>query len=688
MALELDSLFLRQLTIFLLFLIASSAADISDSDALLLLKKSFNNDAALISWDPASSSPCNTTLPWHGVFCSKDKVTGLRLEDLGLSGKIDVDALLHISSLRTLSFANNSFSGDIPQLNRLSYLRTVYLARNNFSGQISPGFFLKMVALKKLWLADNEFSGLIPTSLAAVSNLVELHLENNRFSGQIPNLELHKLQQFDVSNNRLVGEIPEGLAKFKSTAFGGNPNLCGEVIGKECALPENKAAGAATASEGIQHNPNATAVGIDRSNFKKTTAGIIALSVLVLITVIVLVIKLRCKEDDDDDGFGTLINQPQPMSGNHDRPPEVQVSIPPATTTRLPSAAGVDSGMVARGRASNVAQGKAMVGEFVMMNEDKGVFGLADLMKSAAEAMGSGGLGSSYKAVLAGGTAVVVKRIREMNAMGKDGFESEIRMLGKLRHPNVLTPLAFHYRKDEKLLIYEFVPTGSLLFLIHGERVPGHPGLNWAARLRILKGVARGLSYIHSQQGGSNLPHGNLKSSNILVGPDNEPRVSEYGFSSLVNSSVITTALFAYKTPEAASGHVSPKSDVYCLGILILETLTGKLPCQYAISGAAGTDLVQWIGSAISEGREAECLDPEIAVSTNSVGQMVSLMQVGFLCAHSLPEQRLDLREAVRRIDETQLDDSSTYTSSSFTRTEPISYENRSQKVDDEHQLP
>ncbi|CAN1272218.1 Pollen receptor-like kinase 3 [Linum perenne] len=107
------------------------------------------------------------------------------------------------------------------------------------------------------------------------------------------------------------------------------------------------------------------------------------------------------------------------MSGNHDRPPEVQVSIPPATTTRLPSAAGVDSGMVARGRASNVAQGKAMVGEFVMMNEDKGVFGLADLMKLAAEAMGSGGLGSSYKAVLAGGTAVVVKRIREMNAMGK-----------------------------------------------------------------------------------------------------------------------------------------------------------------------------------------------------------------------------------------------------------------------------
>ncbi|CAN1339705.1 Pollen receptor-like kinase 1 [Linum perenne] len=100
-------------------------------------------------------------------------------------------------------------------------LRDVYLARNNFSSKILPDFFLKMVVLKKLWLAENEFSGMVPTSLIVVSNLVELHLENNQFLGHIPDLELHKLQEFDVPNNNLIGEIPEELAKFKSTRLTG-----------------------------------------------------------------------------------------------------------------------------------------------------------------------------------------------------------------------------------------------------------------------------------------------------------------------------------------------------------------------------------------------------------------------------------------------------------------------------------
>ncbi|CAN0892543.1 Pollen receptor-like kinase 5, partial [Linum grandiflorum] len=353
-----------------------------DSDALLRLKKSFLNDSALISWDPASP-PCNKAklLRWHGVFCSKKgKVTGLRLEDLGLSGQIDVDALLQIPGLRTVSFANNSFSGAIPRINRLTYLKAVYLTGNNFTGQIPPGFFLKMAALKKLCLAKNSFSGLIPTSLTVVSNLIELRLENKRFSGQIPDLNLKRLKRFDISNNpNLVGEIPEGLSKFKSKAFGGNPYLCGEVIGKECQIPESKTAGAATSSEGIQNNPNATAVGIDRSNFKKTTAGITALGVLLLITAVVIVLKFRSKDDDDHGGFGTLGAHQLANSNrgdNHDDGPiEVRVSTPPqvaaVSASRLSS---IDSGVAARGRTSNAAAA-AKAGGFVMMNEDKGVSG-------------------------------------------------------------------------------------------------------------------------------------------------------------------------------------------------------------------------------------------------------------------------------------------------------------------------
>ena len=103
------------------------------------------------------------------------------------------------------------------------------------------------------------------------------------------------------------------------------------------------------------------------------------------------------------------------------------------------------------------------------MNDEKGVFGMSDLMRAAAEVLGNGSFGSSYKAVMANGVAVVVKRTREMNVLEKDDFDAEMRKLTKLKHWNILTPLAYHFRKDEKLVISEYVPRGSLLFSLHGK---------------------------------------------------------------------------------------------------------------------------------------------------------------------------------------------------------------------------
>lgn len=151
------------------------------------------------------------------------------------------------------------------------------------------------------------------------------------------------------------------------------------------------------------------------------------------------------------------------------------------------------------------------------------------------------------------------------------------------------------------------------------------------------------------------MPHGNLKSSNVLLGPDYEPLISDFGFRPLINSANLSQALFAYKSPEAVQfGQVSRKSDVYCLGIVILEILTGKFPSQYLSSGKGGTDIVQWVASAISEGRGTELLDPKITSSKNSVGEMEQLLIVGSACTESNPEQRLELTEAIRRIQEIQ----------------------------------
>lgn len=107
--------------------------------------------------------------------------------------------------------------------------------------------------------------------------------------------------------------------------------------------------------------------------------------------------------------------------------------------------------------------------DLIMVNEDKGVFGVADLMKAAAEVLGNGGLGSAYKVVMPTGVALAVKRMREMNRSGKEAFDSEMRRYGAFRHKNVLPPLAYLYRREEKLIVSEYVSKGSLLYILHGK---------------------------------------------------------------------------------------------------------------------------------------------------------------------------------------------------------------------------
>ena len=111
------------------------------------------------------------------------------------------------------------------------------------------------------------------------------------------------------------------------------------------------------------------------------------------------------------------------------------------------------------------------IGDIVMVNDEKGSFGLQDLMKAAAEVLGNGGLGSAYKAAMATGLSVVVKRMREMNKIGKDVFDAEMRQFGRIRHANILTPLAYHYRREEKLFVTEYKPKGSLLYVLHGMHI-------------------------------------------------------------------------------------------------------------------------------------------------------------------------------------------------------------------------
>ncbi|KAL5783629.1 hypothetical protein ACOSP7_008658 [Xanthoceras sorbifolium] len=626
-------LLLLLLTTFLLTVTLTSS--ISEVEALLKLKKSFDPSPSLDDW-VTTSDACENQ--WNGVVCFNDIVTGLRLQEMSLSGTIDIEALRGMPGLRTISFANNSFSGPIPEFHKLGALKALYLSNNQFSGEIPGDFFSPMGSLKKLWLDHNKFTGNIPESTMKLRNLIELHLEGNQFSGPIPPLKQPTLvTSLNLSNNKLEGQIPETLSKFGANSFAANDGLCGKTLNKDCPKTNPTATPQAGEPPKAPSGDNSSA-----TNKKAVAVGVVA---FLIFFIFIFVIFAKRKDHDD---FSVLGKEPL----NHDQVVQVHVSRESSSTKRTSSSKKGDSTRLRSGSR----RAKNGMGDLEMVNDEKGSFGLPDLMKAAAEVLGNGGLGSAYKAVMANGLGVVVKRMREMNRLTRDNFDAEMRRLGALRHPNILTPLAYHYRREEKLVVSEYMSKGSLLYILHGDRGICHSQLSWPTRLKIIKGIANGIGFLHKEFASYDLPHGNLKSSNVLLDENYEPLLSDYAFHPLINPNSAVQAMFAFKTPEYVQfQQVSHKSDVYCLGIIILETLTGKFPSQYLSNGKGGTDVVQWVHTAISEDKETELIDPEISNDTNSLGMMVKLLQIGADCTESDTQQRLDMSEAIRKIEEIQV---------------------------------
>ncbi|EYU28315.1 hypothetical protein MIMGU_mgv1a025411mg [Erythranthe guttata] len=626
------------LLLFIFSLLTTPSLSIGEDIHLLEFKESLKDPISLDSTWIKDTNPCDPKKPWEGVDCSDTafkSVSALLLMNLGLSGDggdLDMDALGNLESLRIISLENNTFSGVLPEFNRLGSLKSLFLSGNQFSGEIPQDFFDKMGSLKKLHLSRNKFSGTIPGSLTRLDNLMELFLQQNEFSGPVPVFGQKSLQTIDLSGNKLQGEIPEGMSRFPAKAFDGNPDLCGTVVSKDCVAPEKNAG-------------------------QPDGSGSVTKWVILAVVVGVLLVTILFKAKKEDENFRVL--------GKENLDEVVQVHMPTSSSSNKRSGSstrrgggggGGGGGYNEPGSQSSSRRGSGggkSNNDLVVINEEKGVFGLPDLMKAAAEVLGSGGMGSAYKAIMANGVSVVVKRMRDMNKLNKDAFEAEIRRLGRIRHRNILPPLAYHYRKEEKLLITEFIPKGSLLFLLHGDRGIGHAELNWPTRLKIIKGVARGMGFLHTEFANYELPHGNLKSSNILLSQNYEPLLTDYALYSLISNTQSIQALFAYKSPEAVLfQQLSPKSDVYCLGIVVLEIMTGKFPSQYLNNQKGGTDVVQWAGQAISEGRVSELIDPEIVNGSDSLEQMEKMLYIGTECTESDHEKRIEMREAIRHIEE------------------------------------
>ncbi|RWV82604.1 hypothetical protein GW17_00055883 [Ensete ventricosum] len=621
------------LVLFLFLTTWRAAADAPDDRSVLLEFKTTTLSPAPGDWD-GQDGPCiKNVSKWTGVYCDEDgRVSILRLESMNLSGTLNLDALSELPNLRSLSFSNNNLEGSIPDVTKLPKLKSIYLSMNRFAGEIPDGMFSASLGLKVLWLSQNNFSGSIPSSLTAPKKLTELRLDGNKFEGQIPALWQPNLQLVNVSFNDLEGPIPERLSNMNRSWFEGQSSLFLYEERRRLQTLDTRLWSTSTGNKNLCGPPLAVSC---ESSKKKFSPALLVVVILISVAALVAIVGVtaflfrRRKKDN------TMVNKLR--------------SVKPETTVHL-EADGMALGTV------RYHEGEKKVPKeekLLFVGERRGTFDIQDLLRASAEVLGSGNFGSSYKAILLDGPSVVVKRFKEMNGVSREDFQEHMRRLGRLSHPNLLPLVAYYYRKEEKLLISDYIPNGSLAHMLYGNRNSRTSPLDWPTRLKIIKGVARGLAYLYEELPTLTVPHGHLKSSNVLLDLSFEPILTDYALVPVMNKAHASELMVAYKSPECTQhGKPSTKSDVWSLGILMLEILTGRFPANHLRPGRAGTDLASWVSSVIREEWTGEVFDSTMKGTRNSEGEMLKLLRVAMACCETDVRRRCEMASALERIEE------------------------------------
>lgn len=527
-------------------------------------------------------------------------------------------------------------TGSLPSdLASCVHLRNLYLQRNLLSGEI-PEFLFSLPDMVRLNLGHNNFSGAIPLEFNKLARLRTLYLENNQLSGSIPGLNLENLEQFNVSNNLLNGSVPVKLQTFSEDSFLGN-SLCGKPL-KLCP------------GEGAAISPSGEIDNNNRGKKKKLSggaiAGIVVGSVVFLLLVLFALILLCRKKSSKKSSSVDIATMKHPETEIPGDKPVSDVENS-GQSNGYSVAAVAAAAMTGNGRTElNSNDGSKKLAFFG--NSPK-VFDLEDLLRASAEVLGKGTFGTAYKAVLEAGPVVAVKRLKDVTISEKE-FKEKIELVGAMDHENLVPLRAYYFSRDEKLLVYDYMPTGSLSALLHGNKGAGRTPLNWEIRSGIALGAAQGIEYLHSQ--GPNVSHGNIKSSNILLTKSYDARVSDFGLAHLVGPSSTPNRVAGYRAPEVTDPRkVSQKADVYSFGVLLLELLTGKAP-THSLLNEEGVDLPRWVQSVVREEWTSEVFDLELLRYQNVEEEMVQLLQLAVDCAAQYPDKRPSMPEVRQRIEE------------------------------------
>lgn len=595
---------------------------LANSTKLLRLNLSFNSISGPIpSVVSRSASIAILALDHNNISgpipASINKLGTLQILSLShnqIGGTIPSD-IGELSELEELDLSFNSINGSLPSsLFNISSLKVLDLEGNRLDGEI-PENLRVLQKLSELNLKNNHFKGPIPSSIGNISSIVRLDLSENNFTGQIPAslASLPNLTSFNVSYNNLSGAVPTDLSRrFNSSSFVGNLQLCGFSSSTPCPTnspPQQAPPSPEPSSRRGRH--------LSTKDIVLIAAGIL-LAILLLLCLVLLCCLIRKRAASKKNG--------------------------------KPEKAGGGGGISEKATASREVESGDIGGKLVHF-DGPFVFTADDLLCATAEIMGKSAYGTAYKATLEDGNEVAVKRLREKMTKGQKEFEAEAGALGRIRHPNLLALRAYYLGpKGEKLLVFDYMAMGSLASFLHA-RGP-ETTVDWPTRMSIAVGVARGLHHLHTQE---NIFHGNLTSTNILLDHRIVPHIADYGLSRLMTTSastnvVATAGAIGYAAPELAkTKKPSAKTDVYSLGVVFLELLTGKSPSE----GPNGEDLPQWVASIVKEEWTNEVFDLELMRETPTIGdELLNTLKLALHCVDPTPTARPDVEQVLRQLEE------------------------------------
>ncbi|KAE8691535.1 Receptor protein kinase-like protein [Hibiscus syriacus] len=686
---------------FLLLLLVPSIALNNDGVLLLSFKYSILSDplSVLQSWNYDDETPCT----WAGVNCTEIgipgtsdafRVTSLILPNSQLLGSISED-IGFIQHLSHLDLSSNFFNGTLPSsIFNSTELQLLSLSDNVISGEL-PEAIGGMVGLQILNLSDNALAEKVPHNLTALQNLTAVSLRGNYFSGDVPsgfdsvdlldlssnllngtlpldfgggnlgllNLSYNKISgsispefakqiprkaTIDLSFNNLTGAIPDSqpLVNQKTESFSGNVDLSIAVIPKSIDSTP-----VASSTPGEPNNVQNQA----KASLNPGTIAAIVVADLAGVSIIGMVVlyvyQLR---------KGKALTQRTDATSNLEKKPNVPLSTVMSSSCSCIKikfmesleTTSSDSEMEEKNQVLNVSRAEAYRkgGKLMTLNEGTELLELETLLKSSAYILGTSGSSIVYKAVLDNGTAFAVRRIGDSTIERLKDFETHVRNIAKLKHPNLVKLLGFYWGNDEKLVIYEYISYGSLGCSSYrrsgSSSSPCHFTLD--DRLKIARAVARGLVYIHEKK----QVHGNIKPSNILLNSSMEPLISDLGLHRVVSARFVSSqpstssSSTPYQAPESIKNlKPNPKWDVYSFGIVLFELLSGRV-------FTAG-ELGQWEVPADSVGEEKNRAVrlADVAIRGDMEGReeaALACFRLGFSCASYVPQKRPSMKEAVR----------------------------------------